>query len=149
MLKALLKWIGIFFGLLVATVLVLMAFAFIDSNRRSSKSVAYRPDPPAPSVTAIDLARAYEANTVAADQTFKGKRFRVNGTVASIATDFTGAPFVTLAGGVNPFMEPQFSFGKADASWLAALRKGDSVTLECTGKGDIAKKPMSDGCTRL
>lgn len=102
-----------------------------------------------PTVTAQALASAYDANTVAADARFKGKRFKVTGTVADINTDFTGDPYLTLRGGVNQFMEPQFGFDKSDSQQLATLRKGSKVTLVCTGRGDVAKTPMSKDCNLL
>ncbi|MDF9618194.1 hypothetical protein P5705_11120 [Pseudomonas entomophila] len=102
-----------------------------------------------PTVTAQGLASAYDANTVAADARFKGKRFKVTGTVADINTDFTGDPYLTLRGGVNQFMEPQFGFEKSDSEQLAVLRKGSKVTLLCTGRGDVAKIPMSKDCSLL
>ena len=99
-----------------------------------------------PSYTAGQLARAYEENTVAADGYFKGKKFKVSGTVASINTDLFGNPYLTLRGGVNQFMEPQFSFDDSSSSALATLKKGQKVQLVCVGKGDVAKTPMSDDC---
>ena len=98
-----------------------------------------------PLVTSFDIARAYEANTVAADQQFKGKRFRVTGIVTDINTDFMGDPYITMPG-TDEFFQPQFSFDKSALNQLAALSKGTEVTLVCTGKGDVAKTPMSDDC---
>lgn len=97
--------------------------------------------------TAGDIARAYEENTVAADQRFKGKRYMVTGTVEGINTDFMGDPYVTLYGGVNQFREPIFGFQKSASGTLANLAKGSTVILLCTGKGDIAKRPMWDSCS--
>ena len=97
-------------------------------------------------VSAFDLAREYEQNTVAADQKFKGKRFRVTGTVVDINTDFLGNPYLVLSGGVNQFSNPQFEFDKKLVNSIANLRKGEQVVLVCEGKGDIAKTPMSDSC---
>lgn len=102
-----------------------------------------------PSYSATELARAYDANTVAADQKFKGQTFKVTGTIADINTDIMGNPYVTMRGGVNQFLEPQFAFDKDSANQLAELSKGMKVTLMCTGKGDIAKTPMSDDCIIL
>lgn len=99
--------------------------------------------------TPMELAQAYEDNTVAADQRFKGVRYQVTGRVASIDTDVFGKPYLTLRGGVNEFMEPQFSFDKAGAASLASLHKGDSVTMTCTGSGDVAKVPMSSDCSMM
>ncbi|PZE09592.1 hypothetical protein DMX10_30395 [Pseudomonas sp. 57B-090624] len=102
-----------------------------------------------PLYKASDLARAYADNTVAADQEFKGRRFKVTGTVVAINTDFLGKPYVSLKGGVNQFMEPQFAFDKDQVDDLAELRKGMKVTFVCTGRGDVAKTPMSRDCTLL
>jgi hypothetical protein len=99
-----------------------------------------------PSYSAGELARAYEENTVAADGAFKGKKFKVRGVVASINTDFLGNPYLTLRGGLNQFMEPQFQFDEGSAAQLGTLRKGVEVVLICVGKGDVAKTPMSGDC---
>ncbi len=102
-----------------------------------------------PSYTAHDLAQAYDENTVAADQLFKSKNFKVSGTVADINTDLFGNPYLTLRGGVNQFLEPQFGFDKGAAAQLGKLRKGMKVNLVCTGHGDVVKTPMSGDCTLL
>jgi ribosomal protein S1 len=102
-----------------------------------------------PEFTAADIANAYDSNTVAADQQFKDKKFKVTGVVSDINTDFMGNPYITLQGGLNQFMEPQFKFDKSQQDALAKLRKGDKVTVACTGKGDVAKIPMSDSCILL
>lgn len=99
--------------------------------------------------TAPQIAQAYEANTVAADQIFKNKRFRVSGVISSINTDFLGKPYITLKGGVNQFMEPQFGFDKDQMNVVAGLRKGQKVVLACEGHGDVAKTPMSGDCQLL
>jgi hypothetical protein len=101
---------------------------------------------PEGSTTATAIAQAYEENTVAADQRFKGKKFKITGTVADINTDFMGDPYVTLKGGVNQFMEPQFGFDKSSSAQLASLKKGATITLVCIGKGDIAKTPIWGSC---
>ncbi len=97
-------------------------------------------------VTADELATSYSENTVAADQQFKGKRYRVSGTVTDINTDILGDPYVTMEGGPNPFLQPQFKFEKSESGKLARLKKGSNVVLVCVGGGDIAKMPMSKSC---
>ncbi|MBN4945033.1 hypothetical protein JY432_03115 [Stenotrophomonas maltophilia] len=99
-----------------------------------------------PVVTARDLASAYEQNTVAADQMYKGKKFKATGEIASISTDFMGRPYLTLRGGVNEFMEPQFIFSKDALDSIAKLKKGDVISAICVGKGDVAKTPMVGDC---
>ncbi|MNG01417.1 TRNA-anti-like protein [compost metagenome] len=102
-----------------------------------------------PIIDAGQLAIAYKENTVAADQTFKGKQFKISGIVESINTDVFGDPYLTLRGGVNPFMEPQFGFGQEHSNRIAGLRKGMKATLLCTGRGDVAKTPISKDCQLL
>lgn len=100
-----------------------------------------------PQVTAAELANAYEENTVAADQQFKGKRFRVSGKIDSINTDLMGDPYVTLS--TSLFLDPQFSFSQAQLDVIGTLKKGQTVNLVCTGRGDVAKTPMSNECQVL
>ena len=115
-----------------------------SSQRQPVKVVA--PVEPLLEVSAQQLAQAYDRNTVAADQQFKGKRFKVTGVVESINTDLFGNPYVTLRGGVNQFMEPQFQLDDAHANYAAGLQSGMRISLICTGSGDVAKTPMSKGC---
>lgn len=97
-------------------------------------------------ISPAQLYNAYEANTVAADKQFKGKKLKVVGVVSSINTDFFGKPYVTLSTGVNRFAEPHFSFSEEDLDSLAKLQKGMKITLLCVGNGDFAKNPMSKDC---
>jgi hypothetical protein len=100
-------------------------------------------------VTAAEITKAYDGNTVAADQKYKGKTLKIKGTVSDIATDFLGNPYVTMKGGVNEFMEPQFKFPSGAADQMAKLKKGQAVTFVCTGAGDVAKTPMLDDCSMV
>ncbi|MGL5402393.1 MAG: OB-fold protein, partial [Acinetobacter sp.] len=88
-----------------------------------------------PVITSQALSAAYDENTVAADQKFKGKQFKVKGTVTEISTDIMGDPYITLKG-TNMFQEPQFQFDKDATDQLARLKKGITVVLICTGRGD-------------
>ncbi|HCP56592.1 MAG TPA: hypothetical protein DIU04_17890 [Pseudomonas sp.] len=112
----------------------------------SSQSQPAKAAAPLNEVSAQQLAQVYERNTVAADQQFKGKRFRVTGTVDSINTDLFGKPYVTLRGGVSQFIEPQFKLDSAHRNYAAGLQQGLRITLVCRGRGDVAKTPMSDEC---
>ncbi|QKV52375.1 OB-fold protein [Comamonas antarctica] len=100
-----------------------------------------------PTVTATEMVKAYEANTIAADQQFKGKKFKVTGTIGDINTDIMGNPYLVLRASGNPFNQPQFSFDKGASAQLANVTKGSKITLICTGKGDVAKTPMSGSCS--
>jgi ribosomal protein L40E len=96
--------------------------------------------------TASELARAYNENTVSADEKFKGVKFKITGKVTEIKTDILGSPYLELNGGINPYMNPQFKFDNEESAKLATLKKGSKVTLICTGQGDMVKIPMSDDC---
>lgn len=117
-----------------------------NSSRSTTSSVVSQPAEPLREYTAQQIAAEYDRNTVAADQVFKGKRFKVSGVVDSINTDIFGNPYVTLRGGVNQFMEPQFELDKAHSSYAANLSQGMRISLICRGRGDVAKTPMSDEC---
>ena len=118
--------------------------AALSSQSQPAKVAA--PIEPLIEVSAQQLAQAYDRNTVAADQQFKDKRFKVTGVVDAINTDMFGNPYVTLRGGVNQFMEPQFELDDAHANYAAGLQSGMRISLICTGRGDVAKTPMSKNC---
>lgn len=135
--------------------LVLVTVGMATSERSPSQFVSSSQRPPAKveapaellrEYSAQQMAQAYDRNTVAADQQFKGKRFKVSGVVDSINTDLFGNPYVTLRGGVNQFMEPQFALDDAHANYAAGLQSGMRISLVCTGRGDVAKTPMSKDC---
>lgn len=160
--KKVLKWIAIGFLALIALGLAVDALKSpeqkaadaVKAAQVKAQEAAEKKDrvqkelDSLPSVTAGQLTKAYEENTVAADQQFKGKKFKVSGTVADINTDITGDPYITMNGG-NPFMAPQFGFEKSDAAQLAKVKKGSKVTMVCEGRGDVAKIPMSQSCVLL
>lgn len=119
--------------------------ATASSSQSQSAKVA-APVEPLIEVSAQQLTQAYDRNTVAADQQFKGKRFKVTGVVEAINTNMFGNPYVTLRGGVNQFMAPQFELDDAHANYAAGLQNGMRISLICTGRGDVAKTPMSKYC---
>lgn len=96
-------------------------------------------------VTPTQLAKAYEENTVAADDLYKDKKLRITGKIDEIATGLTDEPYLVMKGG-NPFMGPQLHFDKDARSSVAKLKKGQQVTVLCTGAGDLAKTPMAKDC---
>ncbi len=117
-----------------------------DETADASAVSTENPDAPTFETTARKIAAAYSENTVAADNKFKGQRFMVSGAISDINTDFTGSPVIILVGGVNPFLEPQAELIEPEMQKAASLKKGQQITLICTGKGDIAKTPMMSDC---
>jgi tRNA_anti-like len=100
---------------------------------------------PAVSVGARELFAAYDANEVAADQQFKGKRLQVSGTVDGINSDLGDDPVVMLAAG--DFQSVHVQGLPKDVA--AGLSKGQHITVVCTGNGEVIGSPMLDDCSVL
>lgn len=147
--KKVLKLIGIAIVGLIALGIIIVATNKSPEQKAAEIKQSKQEMAGVPAITAANIAAAYNENTVAADQQFKGKKFKVRGTVNDINTDFMGDPYITLRGGVNEFMEPQFGFDRSEAAQLINVKKGSTVTMICVGKGDIAKTPMSGSCLLL
>lgn len=95
--------------------------------------------------TPAELTAAYEANTVAADNRFKGRKYLVQGVVDSINTGIGNDVYITMLSG-NMFLDPQFSLDDSQKNAAAKLLKGQQVSMICTGGGDVMKTPMSRRC---
>lgn len=129
--------------------------AVADGGSSASQPVEAKPvappAPPPPPVVlpryaASDLASAYDDNTVAANAKIKGKRFIVTGGVDDISTDFMNRPYITMVSRRHRFSEPQFSMKRGHDNYAGSLRKGQTISLECTGNGDIIKTAMNKDC---
>lgn len=119
--------------------------AVVSSAAPASAPATAAPAEPLKAYTSAQVASSYDENTVAADILFKGKKVQVTGKITDINTDLFGNPYLVLAG-TNQFMGPQFKFDKSDISVMAALKKGATVKVVCTGKGDVVKTPMFEDC---
>lgn len=95
-------------------------------------------------VDAAQLFADYEANEVAADNTYKGKLLSVSGTVAGINKDFTDDIYVEVAT-ANPFASIHARGIAPDVA--ASLAKGSKITLECDGAGLLLMSPVLENCT--
>lgn len=114
-------------------------------NTGSATAEPAQPEAPPVEVTPAELAKAYEENTVAADDMYKGKTLRISGTIDNIATGLTDEPYLVMKGG-NPFQAPQLHFGKDHRSSIAKLKKGQKIVAVCKGAGDVIKTPMAKDC---
>lgn len=98
---------------------------------------------PAIAVTSLELAAAYEENEIAADQKYKGKRLEVTGTITGIDSDLMDKPVVQLET-KNPFMSAGASGLPVEVA--ATLKKGQKITLICTGNGEVMTMPQLNEC---
>ena len=119
-------------------------FSSASSSGNAAEATEQAPPVELAQFTSIEIERDYDANTVSADQKYKGKRFIVNGKINSINTDITNSPYVEMA--TTGFLGAQAHFKSGQENTIAALKKGQQISLECTGKGDIGKVPMLDDC---
>ena len=116
------------------------------SQQDAASSQVPLPEPAAPiSVTAFDLQRAYQTNTVAADDKYKGMRLLVAGTVKDINIDVTGAAYLVLVSG-DEFTNPKATMASSERKTISKLRQGQPVTLLCLGAGDVLKSAMLEDC---
>jgi len=114
----------------------------------AAAEVANAADVAVPAGNALEVSTAtlfqdYQDNEIAADAKYKGKALVVSGTIEAIASDFSNKPIVQLSAG---------SFGQVHASDLpldvaAGLKKGQKITLACTGGGEMLSFPMLSDCT--
>lgn len=83
-------------------------------------------------VSARKLYADYQANEIAADETYKGKVLQVSGTIRDIGNDLLDNAYITIAGD-QYFGDVQCFI--ADKSVVANLRKGARITVkgECDG----------------
>lgn len=96
-------------------------------------------------VTSNELFAAYEANEIAADEKYKGKKLLVTGTVASIDKDAFGGLNLQLAT-PNMFSSTMCRMERSEKAKHMELRKGETVKLLCTGRGMILGSPSLDDC---
>lgn len=109
----------------------------------SPKQLTCKPGPETVAVTAEALGDAYAANEVAADQLYKDKLLAVTGVIESIQSGLGGEPFVVL--------KTKQMFQGAQVHGLtkevaAALKKGDDLSVVCTGGGEAIGAPMLNKC---
>lgn len=97
-------------------------------------------------VTADELVATYKGNEIAGDEKYKGKKLEISGQVASIDSDLTDDPVVSLKADGALLGVRVEGLSKSAA---AKLKVGEHVTLSCKGGGEIVGVPRVDGCSVL
>ena len=98
--------------------------------------------------SAIDVRKmweSYDANEVAADNQFKGKRFVSWGIIESIDKDFTGAAVVHLASPHEFAPVPVYVTDKQTDA-VAKLHKRDKLYVDCVCDGKVMLSPVLRDC---
>jgi tRNA_anti-like len=82
-----------------------------------------------PDLDAGTIVRAYDANELGGDATYKGKRFRISGTVDSVGKDIFGSAYVTI-NGEHPLRKVQCFLKNGDEKAKAAkLQPGQQIIV--------------------
>lgn len=124
----------------------------VAQEKPKERSVAAeKPTPPPPppakpiEVTAAKLYQDYDANEVAADDTYKGKRLHVTGTVSSV-DKFAGDIIVHLAS-ENEFLSVSLYDVPADTAKKLVKGQTFGATCRCDGKvmSPVLRKCEGDG----
>jgi hypothetical protein len=154
--KKILIGVGVVFVLLYAvgrsgssgTASSTSAAASREEAARAGEEPSAPVERPAKEVSARALFKAYDGNEVSADDTYKGKRVRVSGTVSAIDKDLFDRIIVRLTGGDS------YGINTVDATVLpseksaaAHLSKRQAVVLVCTVHGKLVGSPQLDDCT--
>ena len=100
---------------------------------------------PALAISSFELATAYDNNEAAADAQYKGKKLAVTGIVDSITKDVSDDTVIGLQG-TNQFLSVHAEIDPSQEQKAIALSKGTSVTLTCTGAGEIISAPRLEDC---
>lgn len=137
--------LGIFIGvgLLLCLVIVAGRRPNDSANEQSSYSVA---ETPAVSVSAAKLWSDYQANEVAADNAYKGRRLLVQGQVSSINKDFLDKTYLTFAT-FNEFMPVHANLNPEYVPAAAQLLRGQIISVECDGGGMVVGSPVLNNCS--
>lgn len=97
-------------------------------------------------VTAAELSADYKANEVAADAKYKGRLVEVSGIVDTIGKDILDTPYIAFAAGQYDIIDRvQCMFSKSDEPVLAAVAKGQRITLRGTVSGKLGNI-LVQGC---
>lgn len=97
------------------------------------------------SVSTLNVEIAYNNNQVAADQKYFDKKLYLTGYIADINSGIGNKPYIVFQGN-NIFLSPQAHFKNGDIKKIALLKKGQKISLVCTGGGAIAGTPMFNHC---
>lgn len=97
-------------------------------------------------ITPAELYKAYNANEVAADQKYKGKKIRITGTIDEISKSVGNSIFVSLKVPGEYFATVSCMMQKSAEDQAATLRKGQKITIQGTGSGMLLGFPGLKDC---
>jgi hypothetical protein len=139
-------------GFVLFLVGIIFVGAIVSSGDPESSSSGYGSDSesgtaatPEISVTASELYRDYDANEVAADSRYRGRRLAVSGTVEEIRKDFLDNTILDLDT-PNRFSSVRAELDDSQTTMAESLSKGTLITVVCEGRGSTMGSPILDDC---
>lgn len=102
--------------------------------------------PPPTETTAMELARAYEANEAAAQKKFGDRPLLISGTVTGVKLDAADDPIIEMQG-VNQFLGVRLELAEAAKARADTVNKGQKLTLLCEEVSEVMAIPNLKGCT--
>lgn len=131
------------FGVIVLGFFSLVLIGGRNHTQDSAAPSLSEPTAPTLFVSSAKLAADYAANEVSADSKYKGARLQLTGVVQSVNRDFTDKVWVGIESS-NQFM-PIHAEGLSPER-AAGLKKGQVISLTCTGSTMILGSPMLNQC---
>ena len=129
-------------GCLVTSIFIAVmsvaVLAYILSNRGGPTVPTNVPKIYYTEITAGELAADFEANEVRADQNYKGKKYRVSGTITGIGKEILGKPYLIIDNKV------QAVFERGAEAAIARYDKGMQVTGNCEVGGKLVYVILQD-----
>lgn len=111
---------------------------------RTDETLPYDFNPPQGSISAKNLYDVYEANEVASDEKYKGKRLVVYGKIKGIEKNIADQPYISFEAGTLSFVNCRFS--KDQINQLVPLQKGKIIAVEGTGAGKMVTTVFLNDC---
>lgn len=130
-------------GVLVVLIIIGAIAGGGDSKPGGNQTEAVAP---ARKVTAVELARAFDANEAAAQKEYGDQPLEVTGVIDSINLGLGDEAFVVMKG-ENMFMGPQVHFADKANDAAAQLSKGQQLTVVCQNVSEVVGTPMLKDCS--
>ncbi|MPS76553.1 MAG: hypothetical protein E2591_00590 [Achromobacter sp.] len=119
------------------------AMASNAAKDASSSAAGLSQDSTGRVVQAVNVAAAYDANGLTADERFRGQPILIAGVITEIGRDVGGDPYVGLLGGYR-YGAIKLVFATSQEPDLAKLRKWQNFTAPCVGLGLRYDVPVFD-----
>jgi len=145
--KKILKVIGfIFLGFIALIILVAIIGPKEPKQSNNNQTTGAENKVEEISVSAEKLYSDYKNNPVSADNLYKDKLLKINGTISNIGKDILDNPYVILSsddsiGGVQCYFKNQFK------EQIATLQKGQRVVLSCKTSGQVILDLLAKECS--